>query len=50
VGAYEVITGTFVGKVDPDDPHNFVIVDIENAPRNPDGTVCYSADSGSNIS
>jgi hypothetical protein len=44
VGTYEVITGTFTGKVDPDDPHNSVIVDIENGPRNPDGTVSYSAD------
>jgi hypothetical protein len=44
VGTYEVITGTFIGKVDPDDPHNSVIVDIENGPRNPDGTVSYSAD------
>ena len=44
VGTYEVITGTFTGEVEPDDPHNSVIVDIENSPRNPDGTVSYSAD------
>jgi hypothetical protein len=44
VGTYEVITGTFTGKVDPDDLLNSVIVDIKNGPRNPDGTVSYSAD------
>jgi Alpha/beta hydrolase domain len=44
VGTYEVITGTFTGKVDPDDPLNSVIVDIKNGPRNSDGTVSYNAD------
>ncbi len=44
VGTYEVVTGTFTGKIDPGDPLNSVIVDIKNAPRNPDGTVSYSAD------
>ena len=32
VGTYEVITGTFTDEVDPSDPHNAVIVDIEHGP------------------
>src|SRR5690348_3061752 len=34
VGSYEVITGTFTDEVDPDDPHNAVIVDIDHGPKN----------------
>jgi len=44
VGTYEVITGTFTDEVDPDDPHNSVIVDIEHGPKNPNGTVSFTAD------
>ena len=44
VGTYEVITGTFTDEVDPDDPHNSVIVDIGHGPKNPDGTVGFTAD------
>src|SRR5215472_11436731 len=44
VGQYERITGTITGEVDPNNPQNAVIVDIANAPRNPNGTVSYSAD------
>ena len=44
VGAYEVITGTFTDEIDPNDPHNAVIVDIEHGPRNPNGTVSITAD------
>ncbi len=44
VGSYEVITGTFTDEVDPDDPHNAVIVDIGLGPKNADGTVSFSAD------
>jgi hypothetical protein len=43
-GTYEVVTGAFTGKVDPNDPHNSVITDIALGPKNPDGTVSYSAD------
>jgi len=44
VGSYEVITGTFTDEVDPDDPHNAVIVDIDRGPKNTDGTVSFTAD------
>jgi hypothetical protein len=44
VGTYEVITGTFTDEVDPDDPHNAVIVDIANGPKNANGTVSFTAD------
>jgi hypothetical protein len=44
VGQYERIEGSFTGEVDPKDPLNAVIVDIELAPRNANGTVSYSAD------
>jgi len=42
VGPYEVICGTFTGAVDPANPHNAVIVDIQNAPRDADGLVEYT--------
>jgi hypothetical protein len=44
VGSYEVITGTFTDEVDPDDPHNAVIVDIEHGPKNANGAVSFTAD------
>jgi hypothetical protein len=44
VGQYELIQGTFTGEVDPSNPQNAVIVDIQNAPRNAQGRVTYSAD------
>jgi hypothetical protein len=43
-GTYEVITGTFTDEVDPADPHNSVIVDIDLGPKNANGTVSFSAD------
>jgi hypothetical protein len=43
-GAYEEITGTVRFAVDPADPHNALIADIELAPRNGDGKVEFSAD------
>jgi len=43
-GQYERIEGTITGEVDPDNPRNAVIVDIEHAPRNANGMVSYSAD------
>ena len=44
VGQYELIQGTFSGEVDPFNPQNAVIVDIQKAPRNAKGMVTYSAD------
>ena len=44
VGTYEVITGTFTDELDPSDPHNAVIVDIEHGPKNANGTVSFTAD------
>src|SRR5436305_8540392 len=43
-GAYERVKGTFSGELDPRDPRNRVIVNIENAPRNAAGNVEYEAD------
>jgi hypothetical protein len=42
VGQYELIQGTIVGEVDPANPQDAVIVDIQNAPRNAEGKVTYS--------
>jgi hypothetical protein len=44
VGQYERISGQIVGEVDPKDPVNGVIVDIDLATKNPNGTVPYSTD------
>jgi len=44
VGTYTRISGTFTGKLDPRDPHNAVIVDIDKAPRDAHGLVTYTAD------
>jgi len=44
VGQYELIQGTITGEVDPDNPRNAVIVDLEHAPRNARGKVTYSSD------
>jgi Alpha/beta hydrolase domain len=44
VGQYEKLTGRVYGQVDPNDPRNQVIVDLDLAPRNADGMVEYSAD------
>jgi Alpha/beta hydrolase domain len=43
-GQYERVQGTLSGEVDPANPRNAVIVDIEHAPRNANGTVSYSVD------
>jgi hypothetical protein len=34
----------FTDEVDPDDPHNAVIVDIEHGPKNANGAVSFTAD------
>ncbi|HKD43135.1 MAG TPA: alpha/beta hydrolase domain-containing protein [Myxococcaceae bacterium] len=44
VGQYEKITGKAFGEVDPLDPKNAVIVDIQLAPRNANGNVEFSFD------
>ncbi len=44
VGPYEKLRGVAYGEVDPTDPRNAVITDIEFAPRNANGMVEYSID------
>lgn len=44
VGAYEKLRGIAHGEVDPADPRNALIIDIELAPRNANGMVEYSMD------
>src|SRR5215467_4611733 len=41
VGQYEFITGIATGEVDPKDPQNSIITDIELAPKNARGNVVY---------
>lgn len=42
-GAYETLSGHFYGELNPKDPHNTIITDIESAPRNARGMVEYTA-------
>ncbi len=42
--AYERVKGTFRGELDPGDPRNKVIVNLDKAPRNAAGRVEYEAD------
>jgi hypothetical protein len=44
VGQYEKLRGRAFGEVDPDDPRNAIITDIEFAPKNARGMVEYSMD------
>jgi hypothetical protein len=44
VGPYEKLRGRAYGELDPNDPRNAVITDIELAPRNARGKVEYSMD------
>jgi hypothetical protein len=44
VGAYEKLRGKAYGEVDPADPRNALITDIQLAPRNASGKVSYSMD------
>ena len=44
VGAYEKVVGRFHGELDPKQPLNAVIVDLDKAPRNARGKVDYAAD------
>ena len=43
-GAYERVKGTFKGELDPADPRNKVIVNLDRAPKNAAGRVEYEAD------
>jgi hypothetical protein len=43
-GQYERVSGQIIGEVDPKDPLNAIVVDIDLAPKNPNGTVTYSTD------
>jgi hypothetical protein len=42
-GPYETIEGKIYGELDPRDPHNSIITDIDKAPRNANGKVEYVA-------
>src|ERR1044072_1539886 len=42
-GQYEILTGRAYGELDPKDPHNTIITDLEFAPRNARGMVEYVA-------
>ena len=42
-GQFETLSGHFYGELDPKDPHNALITDIQFAPRNARGMVEYSA-------
>src|SRR5438093_5531452 len=44
VGAYEKLRGKAYGEVDPADPRNALITDIQLAPRSANGKVLYSMD------
>ncbi|NWK47207.1 alpha/beta hydrolase domain-containing protein [Ralstonia pickettii] len=44
VGAYEKISGTFTGEVDPADARNGIIIDLKLAPRNANGKVEYTSE------
>ena len=44
VGQYKKIVGSLRGEIDPSDPRNSVITDLDKAPRNARGRVEYSAD------
>src|SRR5215471_14829153 len=42
-GQFETLSGHFYGELDPKDPYNTIITDIQFAPRNARGMVEYSA-------
>lgn len=44
VGPYEKLIGKVYFAVDPNNPHNTIIVDLDKAPRNSQGKVEFSAD------
>src|ERR1700688_3070994 len=44
VGAYEKLTGKVYFAIDPNNPRNKIIADLDKAPRNAQGKVEFSAD------
>ena len=44
VGAYEKLRGKVYFAVDPQNPHNKIIADLDKAPKNAEGKVEFSAD------
>jgi len=42
-GQYEILVGKAYGELDPNDPHNAIIQDINLAPKNAKGNVEYMA-------
>jgi hypothetical protein len=44
VGAYEKLAGKVYFAVDPNNPHNKIIADVDKAPKNGQGKVEFSAD------
>src|ERR1700739_513532 len=44
VGPYEKLTGKVYFAIDPKNPHNKIIADLDKAPMNPQGRVEFSAD------
>ena len=44
VGAYEKLVGKIYFAIDPNNPHNKIIVDLDKAPKNAQGKVEFSAD------
>ena len=42
-GQYETLAGRAFGELDPDDPHNTIIQDLDLAPKNANGRVEYMA-------
>ncbi|MGD0107134.1 MAG: hypothetical protein ABSC06_24315 [Rhodopila sp.] len=44
VGQYEKLVGQIVGEIDPADPHNSIITDVNLTPRNARGKVEYETD------
>jgi hypothetical protein len=43
-GAYEKLRGRVLFEVDPEDPRNAVVFDLDKAPQNHEGMVEFSAD------
>src|SRR5690242_6291814 len=44
VGAYEKLAGKVYFAVDPNNPHNKIIADVDKAPKNSQGKVAFSSD------
>ncbi|MCP4900502.1 MAG: hypothetical protein GY906_26355 [bacterium] len=44
VGPYEKLTGKAILEIDPDSPHNRLVIDLDKVPRENNGSVHYAAD------